>query len=189
MARTTPLTKDEKRLETLAIETEKQKKALITHLRKMPIVQIACERSGVGRSTYYQWRAVDRIFARAADRALESGTFLINDMAVSKLIRKIQDENMPAINFWLTHNHPKYATVNRFIPEHEVLTERPSIEEQNVASQFLSQVVAKKTAPDISTEDVKEMIERGFEEAERDEPDRKRMQFFEDDSTSAELST
>ncbi|MDP9249008.1 MAG: hypothetical protein M3M85_00650, partial [bacterium] len=48
-----PVTKEEKRLAKLEAEKEKQKRAVVAQLRKTPLVQYACERTGVGRSTYY----------------------------------------------------------------------------------------------------------------------------------------
>lgn len=182
MARDNTLTKDEKRKQTLDVETEKQKKAIIVQLRKTPIVQLACERSDVGRSTYYKWRAQDLVFARAADRAKESGKFFINDLAESKLMRLIQDDNLTAIIFWLKHNHPKYATVNRFIHEYEMLTDRPSVEESNVFAQEIGKIVAKRNIPKESVDDLRERIEGEMEEEEQNEPNRKRMETFEEDS-------
>lgn len=182
MASKKPLTKEEKRLESLAFETEKQKKALVSQLRKTPIVQLACERTSVGRSTYYQWRARDKIFARAADRALEAGKFFINDLAESKLMRLIQEDNLTAIIFWLKHNHPKYAVTSRFIHEHEVVIDRPSVEENSVAAHEMAKMMARKYTPKPSDTEMREHIEEGLEDAERTEPDRKRMEAFEEDS-------
>lgn len=132
----------DKRLETLAFETEKQKKTLIIQLRRTPIVEFACGRAGVGRSTYYKWRAQDKIFARVADSALESGQFLINDAAESQLIRKIQDGDNTAIIFWLKHNHPKYS--NRIIHEYDITCDRMSTEEQHAGLRMLADMAGRK---------------------------------------------
>ena len=132
------------RLATLEKKTETNKKELVALLRKTPIVQIACERLDIGRSTYYQWRAADKIFARAADRALEAGRFFVNDLAESKLMQMIKDDNITAIIFWLKHNNPRYAILNRVIHEHEVVTERPSAEEINVSTDELARIMADK---------------------------------------------
>ncbi len=40
-------------------------------LKKTPIVQVACERSSVGRATYYRWKKDDADFAKQADEALD----------------------------------------------------------------------------------------------------------------------
>lgn len=47
------------------------KKLLLEHLEKTPIVQIACDKSGIGRSTYYRWLQNDPIFAKSAKKALQ----------------------------------------------------------------------------------------------------------------------
>ncbi|OGI77799.1 hypothetical protein A3D42_00670 [Candidatus Nomurabacteria bacterium RIFCSPHIGHO2_02_FULL_41_18] len=174
--------KEKQRLKTLTIETERQKKALVIQLRKTPIVQIACERSGVGRSTYYKWRVKDRTFARAADRALEAGRFFINDLAKSKLLQMIKDGNTTAIIFWLKHNDPQFAPVNRIIHEYEIATTRPSVEENNIAAQEISKVLGEKLTPKFTTEEIKNQIEEEIEESERNAPSDKRLKSFEDDS-------
>lgn len=101
----------------------KQKEELIELFRKSPIVQMACEKLGVGRTTYYRWRKEDAIFAGKADDALSIGRHLINDLAESKLIKKIQqDEDFNSIKYWLSHNHKRYETK---------LTITPSVMESN----------------------------------------------------------
>lgn len=87
----------------------KDKELLIEQLTKTPIIQIACEKLGVGRATYYRWRKEDQEFTQKADQALEEGKLLVNDMAESQLLSAIRDQNMTAIIFWLKNNHPTYA--------------------------------------------------------------------------------
>lgn len=111
------LNKTEKRLETLAVKTKAQKQAFLEQLPKYPIVQVACEKSGVGRSTYYAWRKDDKEFAKLADEAVRLGTQFINDMAESKLIQNIQSGNNTAIIFWLKNHHAGYN--DRIVHEHE----------------------------------------------------------------------
>jgi len=89
---------------------EEQKKLLLEQLQKTPIVQIACEKSGVGRATYYRWRNEDPDFAKEADTALKEGRSLVNDMAESQLMSAIRDKNMTAIIYWLKHHHESYTT-------------------------------------------------------------------------------
>lgn len=120
--------KTEKRLETLAVKTKGQKKAFLEQLPKYPIVQVACEKSGVGRSTYYAWRKDDKEFAKEADEAIASGTFFINDMAESKLIQNIQSGNNTAIIFWLKNHHKQYS--ERIRHEHEFIEEELTSEQK-----------------------------------------------------------
>lgn len=89
------------------MKTESEKQKLISQLRKTPIIQIACEKTGIARATYYRWRK-DKAFRQAAEIALEEGTDLVNEMAESQLISAIRDQNMTAIIFWLKSRHRAY---------------------------------------------------------------------------------
>jgi hypothetical protein len=95
---------------TIEKRQSKNKEQLLEILKKTPIVQIACEKAGVGRATYYRWRKEDPEFAKVSDQALLDGSLLINDMAESQMMSAIKDKNMTAIIFWLKHHHPAYAT-------------------------------------------------------------------------------
>src|SRR3990167_8749151 len=88
----------------------KSKELLLEILKKTPIVQIACEKAGVGRASYYRWRKEDAEFTQQSDQALLDGNLLVNDMAESQLMSAIKDKNMTAIIFWLKHHHPAYLT-------------------------------------------------------------------------------
>lgn len=90
------------------ISNDKQK--LIDQIKQLPIIQVACQKCGTGRATYYRWRKEDKEFCKLADQALYEGKLLINDLAESKLLSAIQDQNMTGIIFWLKHNHPQYTT-------------------------------------------------------------------------------
>lgn len=85
------------------------KALLVEQLKKTPIIQIACEKSGVSRATYYRWRKEDPEFFKMADQAIRDGEALITDMSESQLISLIRDRNFPAIQLWLKHHHPQYT--------------------------------------------------------------------------------
>ena len=86
----------------------KEKELLIEKLKITPIIQLACQQSGISRATYYRWRK-NKEFARLADQAIEEGNKLINDMAESQLVSLIKDKNMTGIAFWLRHHHSTYT--------------------------------------------------------------------------------
>lgn len=113
------------------------KNALLEQLRKTPIVQVACQKSGVSRATYYRWRKEDEDFAEAADKALTESTALMNDMAESQLIKAVKEQNMTAIIFWLKHRHSAYSTRVRVDATHRLLDERLTPEEQDIVNQAL----------------------------------------------------
>lgn len=97
-------------MNTIDKRQTKEKELLLEQFRKTPIVQIACEKLGVGRATYYRWRGEDPEFLKASNKALLEGRLLVNDMAESQLLSAIRDKNMTAIIFWLKNNHPDYRT-------------------------------------------------------------------------------
>lgn len=84
------------------------KSRLIEQLKKIPIVQYACEKSDISRATYYRWRKEDDNFRKASDEALIDGALLVNDMAESQLISLIKDKKFTAIKHWLKYHHPTY---------------------------------------------------------------------------------
>lgn len=107
------------------MKTNEQKLKLIEQIKKTPIIQIACEKSGIGRATYYRWKKEDSQFREAAETALYEGESLINDMAESQLISAIRNQNMTAIIFWLKNHHKKYRNkveVSGTLDTHKFLT-------------------------------------------------------------------
>ena len=64
----------------------KQKENLLETLSKYPIIQVACEKSGISRATYYRWCDEDDVFFEKAQTQLQKGKDLVNDMAESNII-------------------------------------------------------------------------------------------------------
>lgn len=94
----------------MAKNQERIKKKLLEELEKIPIVQYACQKVGISRSTYYRWIEDDKKFSSDADDAQQKGVEIINDMAESKIINKVQEGQFTAITFWLKHNHSRYRS-------------------------------------------------------------------------------
>lgn len=89
---------------------QQTKVQIVEYLHKVPIIQVACEKSGLARATFYRWKKQDNEFAKRVDAAVLSGELLVNDMAESQLLSAIKDKNLTAIIFWLKHHHARYAT-------------------------------------------------------------------------------
>lgn len=121
------LSPKKKRLATLAKKTTEQKVDILEHLAKCCIVQLACERAGIGRSTYYKWLSEDKEFKELADKAINAGRAYLNDIAFSGLLKKLQEGNMTGLIFWLKNNHPWFAEKirheHRLIDGDRILTE------------------------------------------------------------------
>ena len=90
-------------------KTDQTKKLLLEQIGRNPIIQIACEKTGVSRMTYYRWKNEDKEFSKQIDTALLEGQSLVNDLAESQLISAVKDRNIQAIMHWLRHHHPTYA--------------------------------------------------------------------------------
>lgn len=112
-----------KKRETIQKRQTKEKELLLEQLKKMPILQIAFDKAGITRATYYRWRNEDAAFRKLTDDAAVEGEALITDMSESQLITMIRDRDFSAIRLWLQHHHPKYA------PRLEITT-RPKPPEQ-----------------------------------------------------------
>ena len=80
----------------------------LDELRKVPIVQVACEKTGLSRNSVYRWRKDDKEFLKKMDDALAEGVALVNDMSESQLLTLIKEKNYPAISFWLRHRNDNY---------------------------------------------------------------------------------
>lgn len=102
----------------------KDKQAVLENLRKTPIIQVACEKAGVGRASYYRWKKEDTGFSKMADESIEEGVRLISELAESQLISSIKNQNMTGIIFWLKNHHPAYTPkLELTAPKSEELSE------------------------------------------------------------------
>lgn len=121
---------------------------LLEQFKKTPIVQVACEKTGIGRSTYYRWRK-NQNFKKQAEKALLHGTLLVNDLAESQLISAIKDKNITAIIFWLKNNNPKYSEKKINLSKTEILELVDSAVSTNPehALKLLTQKLAESKIP------------------------------------------
>lgn len=90
------------------MKKNKVKKEFLDQLRKTPIVQVACEKSGISRNSVYRWRKEDKEFEKEMDTALAEGEALVNDISESQLLTLIKEKNWSAISFWLKHRNPRF---------------------------------------------------------------------------------
>ena len=118
------------------MKAEKDKKMFLENLKKVPIIQAACERSNVSRASVYRWKSEDKEFAKALEEALSEGESLINDLSEGQLISLIKEKNFSAIRFWLNHRHNKFRDrmeLTTKIEKQEELTP----EQENIVRQAL----------------------------------------------------
>lgn len=91
-------------------KNEQLKNKLLEQLRRVPIVEAACQKAGISRQTFYRWKFEDAEFAKVVDKAIADGQMLVNDLSESQVISMIRDKNWAAISFWLKHHHQDYKT-------------------------------------------------------------------------------
>ena len=93
---------------TVAVRRQKEKELILEQLRRVPVIQVACERAGLSRASFYRLKAEDEAFKTLIEEAIKEGVGFINDMGESQLIALIREKNWPAISFWLRAHHPSY---------------------------------------------------------------------------------
>lgn len=90
------------------MKKDKVKDAFLEQLRKVPIIQVACEKVGISRNSVYRWKNDDPQFEKELTTALEEGEALVNDMSENQLLVLIREKNWHAISFWLRKRNPKF---------------------------------------------------------------------------------
>jgi len=115
------------------LKNSKQLKSkLLEQLRRVPIVEAACQKAGISRQTFYRWKFEDAEFAKEVEKAIEDGRMLVSDLSESQVLSLIRDKNWQAISFWLKHHHPSYKTRIQIegslqIPQDELTPEQEEI--------------------------------------------------------------
>ena len=90
------------------MKKNKTQDQFLEELAKVPIVQVACEKTGLSRNSVYRWRKEDKTFEKKMDEALVSGVAFVNDMSESQLLTLIKEKSYSAISFWLRHRNDNY---------------------------------------------------------------------------------
>ena len=110
------------------MKKSKVAKQFLEELRKVPIIQVACEKTGVSRNSIYRWRKEDSSFAKTMDEAMAEGVAFVNDMSESQLLTMIKEKNWSAISFWLRHRNDNYKNKLEITTLEEVESLTPSQE-------------------------------------------------------------
>jgi ACT domain-containing protein len=86
----------------------KLKKDFLDELKRVPIIQVACDKVGISRQTFYRWKKESKEFAKVVDDSLKEGVAFVNDMSETQLLNLIKDKDYKAISFWLRHRNDNY---------------------------------------------------------------------------------
>lgn len=141
-------TNNQKKQQTIAKRIAKQKAAVLEMLETVPVVQIACKKSGISKATYYRWYRDDAEFAEVADAAKAEGTRTINELAQSKLIELISQGNLSASIFWLKCRNPEFVERRHVVNEVRRTPAVTKVEEGAINGVFeLFEEVARRTVP------------------------------------------
>ncbi len=95
--------------ETIEKRQADSKAKFLDTLRETPVIEVACKRSGIGRTTYYRWCREDSAFAQASGEAFKQGVDFICDMSETQAIQLVKEKKLPAIIFYLRNNSARYG--------------------------------------------------------------------------------
>lgn len=96
--------------ETIIKRQKRDKEALLEQLRKMPVITIACERTGIGRTTFHRWCHEDKTFEAEVNKAMSEGDQMLNDVGKTQLIALIKDKKWEAVKYYLEKHHPEFLS-------------------------------------------------------------------------------
>ena len=94
----------------MALDKPKALKQLVKELEKNYLLQRACSKVGLTRSTVYRWMQEDPTFAAELRAAQGIGRRYMSDYVESKLLKNVEDQNQRAIEFWLKSNNEHYRS-------------------------------------------------------------------------------
>lgn len=132
-------------------KNDQTKKLLLEQLHKTPIVEVACQKIGISRMTFYRWKKDEPEFGKLADEAVFEGQSLMNDLAESQLIGAVKERNLPAIIYWLRHHHPDYA--NKLEIKHAIQDENLTPEQEALVREALRLATLSEEKVEINPEE------------------------------------
>lgn len=89
----------------------------IKELQRTPIIQVACDKMGISRQTYYRWYNEDSDFMDKVNLSISQGEGVVNDVAKSNILRGIQNGDKKDSKFWLTHRDHDFRKPFKIIHE------------------------------------------------------------------------
>jgi hypothetical protein len=93
------------------------KEKFIQELTINPFIETACRKLKVCRATIYRWLKEDHYFKKAADEAIIISNGSIDDLAKSKLVEAIKNNDSGMIKYHLSKRHKEYISETGIISE------------------------------------------------------------------------
>ncbi len=97
-----------------------EKSKLIQILEETPLVNYACKKIGMGRTTFYRWMKSNLQFKKDVEHALQNGRFQWSEIAESALMKNVKNGKMDAVKFYLTHNDKRYIPKRAVFMKEEI---------------------------------------------------------------------
>lgn len=94
---------------TISRRQARERQAVLEQLKHTPNVEVACQKVGIARATFYRWVKAHKKFAEDVEEALTLGREFITDVAESNLITLISEKKFEAIRLWLTNHSSRYT--------------------------------------------------------------------------------
>ena len=88
--------------------TREDRSNFLRILAEKPFIYYACKKAGISRATIYRWMKDNPSFAKEVHKVSSEGLANQNDAVEMTLVKKALEGNLPAIKFYLPHNHKKY---------------------------------------------------------------------------------
>lgn len=98
---------------------------MIELLSKYPIVEAACSKVKISRSTHYKWMSEDDKYRERVDEALAISIETVNDLAENNIIAGIKRGDHKSSTYWLNHNKERYKPPSRM---REASSDEPEID-------------------------------------------------------------
>ena len=76
------------------------KQKFLEELRKVPIIEKACDKVGISRMTYYRWSGSNPSFKKEVGLAMSMGVDRIDDVSNAKLLQLINEGDFRSIAYW-----------------------------------------------------------------------------------------
>jgi len=132
------------------MKKNKLKDKFFEELSKIPIVQVACEKTGLSRNSVYRWKREDKLFAQAMEKAMAEGVAFVNDMSESQLLMMIKEKNYSAISFWLRHRNDNYKNKLEITTKEESEELTPSQKKVVRSALKLASIIKSKSIKNIN---------------------------------------
>ena len=89
-------------------KTKKLLNKLAEEVEKTPVIQIACDKFGISRNTFYRWMKEDKNFLIRINEAMSLGNGLVSDVSISNVLEGIKRKDAMYTKYWLSHRHPDF---------------------------------------------------------------------------------